>query len=104
MRELKPKGFLGAFVMGVFAAFAGYGEGARSSECEQLTAQQCAGFILQKLKEPKYQQNPMATLTLAEQWNRKYVRIPAHAGTRFRRMPGWRSGPCRQVFRRMPGR
>ena len=32
------------------------------------------------------------------------LRIPAHAGTRFRRMPGWRSGPCRQVFRRMPGR
>jgi hypothetical protein len=31
------------------------------------------------------------------------LRIPDHAGTRFRRMPGYRSGRCRQVFRSMPG-
>jgi hypothetical protein len=31
-----------------------------------------------------------------------WLRIPAQAGTQFRRMPAPHSGPCRRVFRTMP--
>lgn len=51
-------------------------------------------YLLKRLEllDPIQEQRPPETQLIV-------LRIPAHAGTRFRRMPAHHSGRCRQVFR-----